>query len=92
MEVVVVGAGAVGCAVAARLAEAGRMVLLVDRTGAGAEASSAAAGILASQVEAHADGAFFRLLWQSERRWEAFSRELEERTGLAVAYLPSGAL
>ncbi|MHB1847107.1 MAG: FAD-dependent oxidoreductase, partial [Deltaproteobacteria bacterium] len=43
-------------------------------------------------VAAHADGAFFRLLWQSERRWEAFSRELEERTGLAVAYLPSGAL
>jgi glycine oxidase len=46
-DVLVVGGGIVGCAVARELAAAGRLVLVVDRGAIGAEASSAAAGVLA---------------------------------------------
>ena len=45
-DVVVIGAGIVGCSIAWRLAQAGRRVVLLDRAEPGAEASSAAAGLL----------------------------------------------
>ena len=50
--VVVVGGGLLGCAVAHALAPS-RKVVLLERAVLGAEASSAAAGILAPRVEAH---------------------------------------
>src|SRR5262249_49070891 len=55
-DVVVVGGGVMGCASAWELAKRGRSVLVLERSVPGAEASSAAAGILGAQVEAHAPG------------------------------------
>lgn len=54
-DCIVVGAGIVGCAVARVLAEGGRGVLVLDPAAPGAEASSAAAGMLAPQIEAAED-------------------------------------
>jgi glycine oxidase len=48
-EVVVIGGGVMGCAIAWRLAQAGVPTLVLERAIPGAEASSAAAGILAAQ-------------------------------------------
>jgi glycine oxidase len=49
----------IGCAAAWRLRQRGLAVVLVERGEPGGEASSAAAGLLAPQVEAHEPGPFF---------------------------------
>jgi len=57
-DVVVIGAGVQGCAVALRLAQAGKDVLVLERSIPGAEASSSAGGILSPGVEAVEPGPF----------------------------------
>ena len=64
-DVIVVGAGLVGCLSALRLAESGLRVTVLDRQAPGQEASGAAAGILAAQVEAKGPGASFELGMES---------------------------
>ncbi len=51
--VVIVGGGLLGCAAALEIARRGRPVQVLERAIVGAEASSAAAGILAPRLEAH---------------------------------------
>ncbi len=55
MAMLIVGGGLVGCALALELARRGQAVVVLERAVAGAEASSAAGGILAPRVEAHGD-------------------------------------
>lgn len=91
-DVVILGAGAIGCSIGWRLAQAGLSVTLVERTRPGAEATSAAAGILSAQAEGEEDGALFRLLSRSEALYEAFARELGERADLTLGYARVGLL
>ncbi len=91
-DVIVIGAGVQGCAVALRLAQAGRDVLVLERGIPGAEASSAAGGILSPGVEAVEPGPFFDLCRASVARYEAFARELEAATGLNVGFRGGGTL
>jgi glycine oxidase len=91
-DVVVVGAGVIGASIAWRLAQAGASVVVVDRGSPGGEASGAAAGILASQLEAAEGGAFFQLLAASERLYPAFAAEVSEASGLDVGYRVCGAM
>jgi glycine oxidase len=91
-DVAVVGAGAIGCAIAWRLAQAGLAVTLIEKTHPGAEASSAAAGILAAQLEAKHDGPFFRLALRSERMYGAFAAEIHEAGGVDVGWRRCGVL
>ncbi len=53
MDVIVVGAGVIGCAVAWELASRGAVVRVVERRGTGAGATRASAGMLAPQIEGH---------------------------------------
>jgi glycine oxidase len=91
-DVAVVGAGAIGCAIAWRLAQAGLSVALIEKTRPGAEASSAAGGILAAQVEAKHEGPLFRLLLRSERMYEAFASEVREASGIDPGWRRCGVL
>jgi glycine oxidase len=91
-DVVVIGAGVQGCAVALRLAQAGKDVLVLERGIPGAEASSAAGGILSPGVEAVEPGPFFDLCRASVARYAAFARELEAATGMHVGYRGGGTL
>ena len=91
-DVVVIGAGVQGCAVALRLAQAGRRVVVLERSVPGAEASSAAAGILSPGVEAEEPGPFYRLCAASLLRYRAFADELERLSGVAVGYRGGGTL
>jgi glycine oxidase len=91
-DVVVIGAGVQGCAVALRLAQAGRSVLVLERAIPGAEASSAAAGILSPGVEAEEPGPFLDLCNASLARYRAFAEELERLSGVAVGYRGGGTL
>jgi glycine oxidase len=92
MHVVVVGGGVVGCAVALRLVKAGAQCTVLERSVPGAEASSAAAGILAPQAEAEGPGAFLSLCLRSRSLYPDFVEELEALSGLRVGYRRSGVL
>ncbi len=91
-DVVVIGAGVQGCAVALRLAQAGQDVLVLERSIPGAEASSAAGGILSPGVEAVEPGPFYALCRASLSRYAALARELEQLAEMPVGYRPGGTL
>jgi len=91
MKVAVVGGGIIGCATAWELARSGCAVTLFERATPGAEASSAAAGILAPLGES-TDSAFARLALASWRLYPALAEELRELTGIDVEYVTRGTI
>lgn len=92
MKVVVVGGGVMGCATALALADRGAEVVVLERSVPGAEASSAAAGILGAQVEAHDPGEHARALVEAREGYAAWADELRVRTGIDVGYKRCGVL
>ncbi|HEX8127966.1 MAG TPA: glycine oxidase ThiO [Pyrinomonadaceae bacterium] len=91
-DAVVVGGGVVGLAVARELARGGAEVVLIERGETGAEASWAAAGMLAPQVEADRADEFFKLAAASRDAYPEFARELEEESGICVELDRTGTL
>src|SRR5687768_12388109 len=92
MQVVVVGAGIMGCATALELAARGvRDILVLERAVPGAEASSAAAGMLAAQIESQDDDELGRFV-AARDAYEAWALALREQTGIDVGHRRSGAL
>lgn len=92
MRVVIIGAGLIGSLSALRLAEAGVEVIVLERAVPGAEASSAAAGILAAQSEAQADDERFALTLASRERYPELADSLRARVGLDVGYRRCGVI
>jgi len=92
MRIVIVGGGIMGCATAVELAARGaRDVLVLERAVPGAEASTAAAGMLAAQVEARTPAeldAFVRAR-ESHATW---AEALREATSIDVGHRRSGVL
>lgn len=92
-DVVVVGAGVVGLAVARRAAQDGARVVVLERGTAGSGASDVAAGMLAPVAEADAgERALLALGLESARRWPAFAAGLTASTGVDVGYRETGTL
>lgn len=93
-DVVVVGAGAVGLAVAWRAAQTGLRVTVLERAGkAGAGTSSVAAGMLAPISETIAtELPLMRLGLESVNIYPAFVEELQAATGMDPGYLRCGTL
>jgi len=81
-DLVVVGAGVVGLAVAWRAAAAGRSVVVVDPS-PGAGSSHVAAGMLAPVTEARAaEAPLTRLGLASVARWPSFAEQVADDAGL----------
>ncbi len=92
-EVAIIGGGVIGLAVARALALRGvRDVLLIERLSLGAEASSAAAGMLAPQAEANRAHEFFYLTCQSRDMYPAFAAALLDETGIDIELETTGTL
>src|SRR5204863_2950513 len=85
-DVAIVGGGVMGCAIALRLAQRALRVTVIERGIPGAEASSAAAGILGPQWEAEAIGPLLDLGLRSRALYPSFAVELRELAGIDVAY------
>jgi glycine oxidase len=91
VKVTVVGGGIIGCATAYELAKAGCAVTLFERATPGAEASGAAAGLLAPLGES-TGSAFERLALASWRLYPDLVEELRERSGMDVEYVTRGTI
>lgn len=91
---IVVGGGVIGLAIARALAGRGmKRIVLVERESAiGAEASWAAAGMLAAQAEADCADAFLELACASRSLYPAFADALLDETGINIELERSGTL
>ncbi|QSO47809.1 glycine oxidase ThiO [Alicyclobacillus mengziensis] len=91
-DIIVIGGGVVGLTSAWKLAESGRKVLVLDRNQCGAEASSAAAGMLGAQLEVSEPGDFYQLCLESRQLYPQFAEDLFEKTGIDTGLTDNGIL
>lgn len=91
-DVIVVGGGAIGTAIAFFLAKEGLSVTLFERDDLASQASGAAAGMLAPICESTGNEAFFELGVRSLEQFPELTAELRELSGLDPQYVPSGVL
>src|ERR1043166_7185929 len=92
-DVAWVGGGVAGLASAREMARRGLSVVVVEAASdCGAEASGAAAGMLAPQSEADARDDFFQLLCASREMYPAFAEALFEECGVDIELERTGTL
>jgi glycine oxidase len=91
-DVVVVGGGVVGCAVAFELAREGQGVVLLERGELAGEASGAAAGMLLPLGESSGEGPLAALGRRSLALFPGLVAELRERSGIDPELVVCGAL
>ncbi|MGD0454606.1 MAG: glycine oxidase ThiO [Solirubrobacteraceae bacterium] len=95
VDVVVVGGGIIGLAIAWRACQAGMSATVLERDLAGLGTSHVAAGMLAPVAEVEFGESGGRLLdlgLRSASMWPAFASELEAGTGVSVGLLRTGTL
>jgi glycine oxidase len=95
VDVVIVGGGIIGLAVAWRARQAGLSVTVLERDVAGQGTSRVAAGMLAPAAEVEfgeAGGRALELGLRSAAMWPAFAHELEMRGGVSVGLMQTGTL
>jgi len=90
-DVLIVGGGVIGCAVARELATPGRTVLLVDRGAFGGGATCAAAGVLAV-ASGEDEGERLALRRASLARWPALAEGVHDEVGIDVRLECAGVL
>src|SRR5581483_10825770 len=91
-DVIVIGGGLIGSSIAFRLAQQRLKVLVLDRGEPGAEASAAAAGMLAPQGETIEPDEFFAFCAESHALYPDFISEIESLTGRKVGEHREGTL
>lgn len=91
-DVVVIGGGVIGSAIAWNLSAQKQQVILVEKNQPGQEASAAAAGILAVASGRSKRGPMYQLKRAGQELYPALVQELEERTGIDIEYQTVGVL
>jgi glycine oxidase len=91
-EVIVVGGGIIGCAIARELARRGAGVRLFEARTVAAGATQASAGILAPYIEGHQRGPLFDLTLRSLTMFDDFVSSVAEDSDVIVDYRRCGSL
>lgn len=91
-DIVIVGAGIIGCSIAWFLRHTPYRILLLERSEPGGLATNAAAGILGPLNETDGPGPLLDLMQESLALYPDFVREIQESSGLSADYVPSGIL
>lgn len=91
-QIVVIGGGVLGCAVAMEMAGRDADVLLVERNEPGVGATGASAGMLAPQYETAGESPFFRLAVESRAAYSSFVERVERLADWRVGYRMNGML
>jgi len=91
-DVIVIGAGIVGCSVAYELVRRGASVEIVDERTVGMGATQASAGILAPYIEAHEASPLFDLAVRSLNLFDDFIERVSSDSGIAIGYRRTGTL
>lgn len=91
-DVIVVGAGIVGCAVAHELARRGASVDVIDDRPIGMGATQASAGVLAPFIEAREESPLLDLAVASLNLYDEFVARVAAESGTAVLYRRTGTL
>src|SRR5215216_3119942 len=92
-NVVIIGGGVIGLTIARALAlQDVRDVCVIERANLGAEASSAAAGMLLPQVEADSQADFFTLACRSRDLYPSLAAALREETGVDIELDTTGTI
>ncbi len=92
-DVVIIGGGVIGCSIAYHLCRRGVNVVVLDQGGIGAQASSAASGMLAPlKPFAKQDDSYTALLLSSLALFPELVSELEEISGICIEYQQTGTL
>ena len=90
-DVIIVGAGVIGCAIAYNLGKAGVKALVIDKAdGVGQEASWAGAGVLTSHASTRQP--YPELCRASLALYPLLADELRERTQIDIEFIQSGTL
>jgi glycine oxidase len=91
-NVIVIGAGIIGCAVAHELSRRGARVRVIEARAVGAGATQASAGVLAPYIEAHERGALLDLTVRSLALYDRFVADVRQDSGLDVEFRRCGTL
>src|SRR5260221_12986733 len=91
-DIIVVGAGIIGCAVAHELARRGASVEIVDDRAVGMGATQASAGVLAPYIEAREGSPLLDLTVRSLNLFDDFVGRVSSESGVAVPYRRTGTL
>jgi glycine oxidase len=91
-DVLIVGAGLIGSAVAWLLSRSGCSVALMDAGAFGGEASAAGAGMLSPGGEYRTPSPAAQFALESLDMYPAFVRQLEQESGFPIDYRPCGAI
>ncbi len=91
-EIVVIGAGIIGCAVARELACRGATVHVVEARAVARGATWASAGMLAPYLEAHHGGVFLDMAVRSLDLYDSWIADVRADSGMDVEYRRSGSL
>ena len=91
-DIIVVGAGIIGCAVAHELASRGASVEIVDERPVGMGATQASAGVLAPFIEAREGSPLLDLTVRSLDLFDSFIERVTTESGVAVSYRRTGTL
>src|SRR4051812_28329797 len=91
-DIIIVGAGIVGAAIAYELARRGASVEIVDERPIGMGATQASAGVLAPYIEAPRDGPLLDLTVRSLDLYDPFVERVPADSGVPVSYRRTGTL
>ncbi len=91
-DVLVIGAGAIGCAIASELTRRGARVTVADGRGVAGGATQASAGILSPYIEGHGSAGLLELGVRSLAMYDEFVRTAVSESGVEVPYGRIGTL